>query len=172
MPCGASSRSISVAADTTGPGGQPGTTLIQRGRLNPEHRHFGQATPGPTQHATPTHRRGCFNAPSNASLTTKRLRYAPFSRSPRPTARDPIRRSRSGSEEPTTRTERRLFSDPAHSVAAAGRLCCWVSRREAAPDRAICAAPVERGGSCCRGRPTMARPGSRFVLIDPRERGV
>ena len=31
-------------ADEAGPGGQPGTTLqLQRGRLNPEHRHFGDS---------------------------------------------------------------------------------------------------------------------------------
>ena len=40
--------------DETGPGGQPGTTLeLQRGRLNPEHRHFGEATPEPDPNARP-----------------------------------------------------------------------------------------------------------------------
>ena len=48
-------------------------SLIQRGRLNPEHRHFGAVTPGPDHHATPAPTAALRRAPKRP-LDTKRLR--------------------------------------------------------------------------------------------------
>jgi transposase len=76
MPSGASSKSTWATADN-GPGRTTrDDSLIQRGRLNPEHRHFGTVTPGPDHHATPAPTALPRRAPKQP-LDTKRLRSAP-----------------------------------------------------------------------------------------------
>jgi transposase len=59
-------HAIHIAA--AGPGGQPGNdSLIQRGRHNPEHRHFATATPGPEPTLRPNRHAGPSPRPRTAT---------------------------------------------------------------------------------------------------------
>ena len=80
----ADARRAAAAARTEGPGGQPGNdSVASAAGSHPEHRLFGQATPGPDIHTTTParspDREDHTHAPKERPpepLDTKRLRYA------------------------------------------------------------------------------------------------
>jgi hypothetical protein len=69
----ADARRAATAAGDRGPGGQPGNdSVASAAGLHPEHRLFGQATPGPETTLRPAAARKRTVAPSHSPKNTRR----------------------------------------------------------------------------------------------------